>query len=363
MEERKLIAIIGAGVIGLQIACTLLEAGYRVTILAQHYPGDQSINYTSPWAGAHWRSYAENDDYEQHDWDLQTFRYWQRQIELEERDDGPGVKSGLGLCECLEYGVSSLELWYDKHMPNFKQIPTSDLPKGISEGYSHTSIMINAPMYLAYLLHKVKALGATTVQYILPTSTLEAALDAAESHIDQTTSQAPIAAFVNATGLSAGKLVPDLAVYPIRGLTVLVRGTASKCTTVQYGAEAAAEKEAANIGITYVLPRPRANETVVGGTKLVGNWDAEAYLGEVEAILARAKEFAPELLNAEGKFNVISAQVGLRPGRKGGARVEMEIMDGRRVCHAYGHSGAGYQNSIGVAGKVLKLVNESFVRG
>jgi len=38
-----------AGVIGLQTALTLLEAGYKVTVAAKHLPGDLSLEYTSPW--------------------------------------------------------------------------------------------------------------------------------------------------------------------------------------------------------------------------------------------------------------------------------------------------------------------------
>jgi hypothetical protein len=38
-----------AGVIGLQTSISLLEAGYRVFVVAKHLPGDKSIEYTSPW--------------------------------------------------------------------------------------------------------------------------------------------------------------------------------------------------------------------------------------------------------------------------------------------------------------------------
>lgn len=38
-----------AGVIGLSNAIFLAEAGYKVTIIAAHKPGDESIEYTSPW--------------------------------------------------------------------------------------------------------------------------------------------------------------------------------------------------------------------------------------------------------------------------------------------------------------------------
>lgn len=38
-----------AGVTGLTSAVLLAEAGYEVTVVAAHVPGDSSIEYTSPW--------------------------------------------------------------------------------------------------------------------------------------------------------------------------------------------------------------------------------------------------------------------------------------------------------------------------
>jgi D-amino-acid oxidase len=66
------------------------------------------------------------------------------------------------------------------------------------------------------------------------------------------------------------------------------------------------------------------------------------------------------LLNDDGKFEVLSVQVGLRPARKGGVRVEIERLDGFLICHAYGHAGAGYQNSVGSANKVVRLLENCF---
>ena len=53
----------------------------------------------------------------------------------------------------------------------------------------------------------------------------------------------------------------------------------------------------------------------------------------------------------------------LRPYRKGGARVEIEYLDsdGIAVIHAYGHAGAGYQNSIGTANKVLNILQGTLI--
>jgi glycine/D-amino acid oxidase-like deaminating enzyme len=43
------VVVLGAGVTGLTSAVFLSEAGYTVTVIAAHVPGDKSIEYTSPW--------------------------------------------------------------------------------------------------------------------------------------------------------------------------------------------------------------------------------------------------------------------------------------------------------------------------
>ena len=60
------------------------------------------------------------------------------------------------------------------------------------------------------------------------------------------------------------------------------------------------------------------------------------------AILEGCKSLTPELLTKDGSFEVLSVQCGLRPARKNGPRVEVEIVDGTyRIVHSYGHAGAG----------------------
>lgn len=49
MATKSHIVVLGAGVTGLTSAVTLAEAGYVVTVIAAHVPGDMSIEYTSPW--------------------------------------------------------------------------------------------------------------------------------------------------------------------------------------------------------------------------------------------------------------------------------------------------------------------------
>jgi D-amino-acid oxidase len=61
--------------------------------------------------------------------------------------------------------------------------------------------------------------------------------------------------------------------------------------------------------------------------------------------------------NENNGFDVVSVNVGFRPGRKGGARVEKgETTDGVMVLHNYGHSGGGYQCSVGCAEEIVGMI-------
>lgn len=95
----KHIVIIGAGVTGLQTALSLLTCPsnaegrkYKVTLIASHVPGDEDREYTSPWAGGHWRSHAYGEGRES-GWDERTYGFWRGLLE----GDGEGEVVGMGL--------------------------------------------------------------------------------------------------------------------------------------------------------------------------------------------------------------------------------------------------------------------------
>ncbi|KAE9366356.1 nucleotide-binding domain-containing protein [Stipitochalara longipes BDJ] len=364
----KTIVVIGAGVTGLQTSISLLQAGYRVFIIAKHLPGDESIEYTSPWAGGHWRSHAPASDPEQQQWDVETYKHWLEVIKKEEQNPSQSSRSGLALRKSTFYSTSPQDPWFSKTVLNYEQIPTASLINGYNQGHTYTSVMVNVPMYLNYLLETAKSLGAIVIRATLPHretpnstffDTLHAADDIVRLHSAQSgnAEEPSFAAFVNATGISALNIVPDPNIYPVRGQTVTVKGEAHGITTID---APSSDPASTRTSIMYVLPRPHSNTTILGGTKQVGDWTAEPDPKTTEEILRRAKEWAPELLNEKGEFDVLNEQVGLRPGRKGGARVEIEELDGFLVCHAYGHAGAGYQNSIGSANKVVGLLKKHF---
>lgn len=241
-------------------------------------------------------------------------------------------------------------------MLNYEPVERDALEPGFQHGHTYTTILINSRLYLPYLHTIARSLGAHDIRATLPAdsfpSTLQHAARLVHSSIPSLAS-APIAAFVNATGLAARSLVPDHAVHPVRGQTVLVAGEAAHCTTTE-------THDGGNLVTTYVIPRPRSGTTVLGGTREVDSWDGVPDAETTGEILRRAKRWAPELLDGQGEFKVLGEGVGLRPGRWGGPRVEVEEVGGRVVCHAYGHAGAGYQNSVGSAGTVVRLLGEWF---
>jgi D-amino-acid oxidase len=258
------------------------------------------------------------------------------------------------------------DIWYAPHVEAFRglsmeQKPISAVNKRASPdgpqiacGAYYKAMSINVPRYLLYLQEKARSRGVQVIKTRLETAPgdISAALQEAEK-LAQASGRSKPACFVNATGLGAKKLCGDEAMYPIRGQTVLVKGEASSTITrVGDGYRA------------YCIPRPGSGTTILGGTKEEGVWDETPDDKITEQILLHNSWQIPELLTGpDGGFEVISVQCGLRPARRGGPRIERESIGKRAVVHAYGHAGAGYQNSVGSARMVVGMVGVSLVAG
>jgi D-amino-acid oxidase len=263
--------------------------------------------------------------------------------------------------------MSPSSIWFASHIRNFSVLPARSIPPDTYAGVLYDSIAINPSKYLTSLLSRVTNLGASTIRAMLPTEAgLAGAIEEAERLLSQVgTEKVEVAAFVNCTGLGARELVKDENVFPIRGQTLLacipsVTSPLNQPSSPLPPPAIYTREDAATPSITYIIPRPGTSTYVLGGTKQVNDWTVAADKTTTLEIIERCRALWPALREAE--IEVLATQVGFRPGRKGGARLEAEEVqvNGKTkfVVHQYGHGGAGYQNSIGSAEKAVSLVGE-----
>ena len=225
------------------------------------------------------------------------------------------------------------------------------------------SFVASPTLYLTHLLNRAKEMGARTHDIRLPSDKgLEGLLAAAKEVVETEGSYSapPSTAdvYVNATGLFAREFVPGERekMIPVRGQTLLVRGEFPELITKIYSTRG---------DVLAVIPRVGTGTTVIGSTRGPGREDLGPDERETEWLLREGRSVAPDLFKGEeGRGEVVGVNVGLRPSRRGGARVELEMLEtGEVVVHQYGHDGAGYQNSIGSAEKAIGLLGNFWEQG
>jgi len=350
------VVILGAGVIGLTVAHVLTEdPGFKVTIVARDMPEDiTSQAFASPWAGADWAPLTTDDRLLS--WERHTFdKFWSM------------IPTGLvrKLSSRIYFGAEDVEkasqskLWKDV-VRDFRVLPSDHpLPPKAKCGVQFDTYSVNPEAYLPWLKSQLEGRGVSFVRRRV-ISLDEAGELAGEGGV-----------IINATSLGARSLlgVEDTKVYPIRGQVVLLYApNVNEC--IAFLPEDMAD-------VTYLIPRASAPGMVlVGGTFQPNNWDTSLSIPIARDILARAKELVPAL--AEPTTRIQSHNVGLRPAREGGPRVEAQFVDlpnenelaprlsetsGKRrsflVVHAYGFGPAGYQQSWGAAEEAVRLLKEN----
>ncbi|BEJ17727.1 hypothetical protein CspHIS471_0611280 [Cutaneotrichosporon sp. HIS471] len=364
MSPKPDVVVLGAGVIGLSIALELDAAGFRVAIVGKDLPGDSNaVDYASPWAGCLWFSYDTDTTKPVYKRDVRTFQRLQEMVHTR-----PDLVQWYPILS-----VSGSPMSKDDHpwADDVKVLTAKDgLPGGFAYGTECQTLMMNAPQYMLYLGEQVRARGIPMVKKRLNS------VDEAYSVFGK------VDLVVNASGLGAQALVgaADPAVYSARGVTVLARAPkvirAGQVMDVLKATFAGGEQPPP----TYILPRPGTDGHVVLG----GTYDAENYsplpsTEIVEGILQRT--FALDSNLAPGgtwrDIEVLGVNVGLRPSRKNGQRVELErrrigdrataatptasLADRGRsvgVIHAYGFGGVGFISSLGAAEDVVALAKE-----
>ncbi|KAI9570325.1 FAD dependent oxidoreductase [Boletus coccyginus] len=361
LQEHKHLVVLGAGVIGLTVAylaATDPDVAFRVTVVARDMPEDMdSQAWASPFAGANWAPLpAAATDRRVYNWELASFnKFW---------DMIP-----TGLVKKLPSKIYSRrvrdtsELWWGKLVRELHELDQSEIPEPYKSGAEFCTISVNPQEYIPWLKSELLSRGVSferrqvgSLEELQPLVGLKGIL-------------------VNATSLGSRSIigVEDTKLYPIRGQAILVKSPQiHEFLAVEF------DDYSGQGEVTYIIPRPgtRYTDTVLlGGTFQSGDWDTSLHMDVAQRIFERCAEISPSLKDS-GVTKILKHQVGLRPAREGGARVEAEVVGfplssthnlvpwdpvglkggNMQVVHAYGFGAGGYQASWGAAADVLTLV-------
>jgi len=306
--------VVGGGVSGLTCALRLLGAGLDVRVWTKA----RALETTSNVAAALWYPFHAGPPERTTPWALASYPVFRELA----RNPASGVcmRDGRELFENTPEAAG----WREE-LDGFARTAAADLPVGFEGAYECRVPVIEMPLYLPFLEHRVTdAGGQLEVRCV---ESLEEPLAEAE-------------VVVNCSGLASRALAHDESMYPIRGQVVRVERGSVERFLIDEGHPA---------GVTYVVPR--SEDCVLGGSVAEGSDDLEPSQHTTAAILERCRELEPALADAR----VLSVAVGLRPGRSE-VRLEAEELGGRLVVHNYGHGGAGVTLSWGCADEVVECV-------
>ncbi|KAE8324446.1 putative D-amino acid oxidase [Aspergillus sergii] len=340
--------VVGAGVIGLTTALELKDRypSANVTIAAKYLPGDSFADYASNWGGANWFP-ASADNGRQEKWDSITYKKFKHLSRV--RPDS-GVKA-MNIRfhydrPIEEVGIltpSTGKVWFEDLVGGLKPIEKDNLPSGAAFGFEMASFVLDTQRYLPWLQMEAHSRGIEIHRKIF--------ID-----IREVFNLYPGASAVfNCTGLGSLTLggVEDKMLYPARGQILLVEGPKEPIPTMYFQAP---HRDA---DATHIFPRGNdgMGGVILGGCRQKNNWDGEVDLEFAEVIKRKCCALVPRLGKLEN-LKIIKHGVGLRPSRKGGARVEREYIDGKLVIHNYGAGGTGFQASWGLALEAVDLIPE-----
>lgn len=294
------VLVVGGGIIGLTAASRLQRGGADVAVWTAHDVRDT----VSAVAAAVWYPSHTDEDPRLLRWAAEAYGEFMRQA-------SQGVPGVIPRRTRMVLRRPELPWW----------AAGAGDAKLADDEVHFTAPLVEMDTYLPWLRARLIDGGAT-----IERRRISSLAEAAEA--------APLV--VNATGLAAGELAGDPAVFPARGHVVI---------TDNPGLEESVRDEDNPAGLTYVHPRSR--DVVLGGTYEVGLTSMDPDPGEAAAIVRRCAELVPQLRGVR----VRGSRIGLRPGRRGGPRVEAE----GRIIHAYGHGGAGMTLSWGCADEVAAL--------
>ena len=305
------ITIVGAGVSGLTTGIRLLQQGWKVRIISKEFSPDTVSDVAAAW----WYPFLVEPVEKTNQWSIQTFN------ELVRLRDNEGVEC-ISMRLGREYLEQECELpGWSFNIPHFRILNQDEIIRGYEFGWELEAPVIEMNLYMPWLLSKFRTLGGSI-----------------ESNEFDSIEEVPGEFIINCSGLGARLLSNDEEVIPVRGQVVYIKQDPG------FG-----RYDQRPESLTYTIPR--RDVTVLGGTAQKGDWDETIRKKDTEDILSKCEVFWPDL----DRQNIVGSAVGLRPSRYE-LRLELEIINNKKVIHNYGHGGAGVTLSWGCADEVVKLL-------
>ena len=340
--------VIGAGVLGLSTA-TLLQRRLphsQIIIIAAELPTDPSpsADYASPWAGAHYRPIPRSTRqlHEEAELGMQTARVM-KTIARETPEAGVGLMKGVEYLERPPPENLKLKTGnvYAGPDDNFRVLDDKELPEGVNWGCEYESYCVNVPVYCQWLMRRFQEGGGRVVQQKL-------------ERVDQVFEVAArlvgVGRVDKVVNCSGRNFDTDEKMRIIRGQTVLVKQQYDRTVT----------RQCADGSWAFLIPRPAGGGTIVGGSKEVGDFETRARPETRVKLLQEAVRHFPDIVDDVEKFDIVKDNVGRRPWREGGMRIESEQLPaGRMIIHGYGAGGRGYELSWGAAAMIVDLAVSS----
>jgi len=255
------------------------------------------------------------------------------------------------------------ELWWKKLVREFRELDQSEIPEPYRFGVGFYTISVNPQEYLVWLKSELAS------RNVIFERRQVRSLEELRSLVGTQ------GILVNASSLGSRSIigVEDTKLYPIRGQAILVQSPGLHEFLAAQG-----DDHSTQGGEVYIIPRPGAtypNTALLGGTFQPGIWDTSLDMGTAQHIFESCAQLAPSLKDSN-ETKILRHQVGLRPAREDGARLEAEVIEfplvrthnlapwsleasesgSMHVVHAYGFGAGGYQASWGAAADVLTLV-------
>jgi D-amino-acid oxidase len=312
-QPRRSVGVIGAGVVGLQTARVLAEAGYRITVYAR----DITPGTTSDVAWALIFPHLVPDTTPVLEAVRLSNAYYAEMAEVSSYVS-PRTVTFAADTRDPEDSLTPFAALY----PSYAEIPSGQVPGGYRYGWRIGTWWVDPRGFMPYLVDRLMSLGATLTVRVF--STLDELL------------ALPHDVIVNCAGLGGGTLAGDAAVYPIKGQLVTVLPVPLTDPIIH--------------DTFHIFPR--ADGAVLGGTHDERSYDVSTPEAVTSALVAGNRRVLPEL----DRSQVVGVRAGLRPFREGGPRLEAESRGGTLLVHNYGHGGSGWTLAPGCALQVLRLV-------